>query len=57
MKQHIQTTEQGLDYFLTGLRRLPEPGIRAFVIIPLLVNIVVFGTMIWVATSQFFLAG
>ncbi|WP_281647087.1 sulfate transporter CysZ [Parendozoicomonas sp. Alg238-R29] len=53
MKQHIQTTSQGLDYFLTGLKRLPEPGIRAFVIIPLLVNIIVFSGMIWLATSQF----
>ncbi|MTI14762.1 sulfate transporter CysZ [Sansalvadorimonas verongulae] len=53
MKQHIQTTGQGLEYFLTGLRRLPEPGIRAFVLIPLLVNIIVFSVMIWLATSQF----
>ena len=53
MTQHIQTTGQGLEYFMTGLRRLPEPGIRSFVLIPLLVNIVVFGLMIWLATQQF----
>ena len=53
MKQHIQTTSQGFDYFFTGLKRLPEPGIRSFVLVPLLVNIIVFGAMIWLAVQQF----
>ncbi len=53
MKQQVQTTSQGIEFFLSGLRRLPEPGIRAFVIVPLTVNILVFGLLIWFATRQF----
>ena len=53
MKQQMQTTTQGFSYFLNGLRRLPEPGIRAFVVIPLMVNVLVFSLLIWLATRQF----
>ncbi|MCL6270685.1 sulfate transporter CysZ [Sansalvadorimonas sp. 2012CJ34-2] len=53
MKQQLQTTSQGIDFFLNGLKRLPEPGIRAFVLIPLTINIVVFSLLIWLATKQF----
>ncbi len=53
MKQHINSTGQGFTYFMTGLRRLPEPGIRAYILVPLLVNIFVFAGLIWLAIQKF----
>lgn len=38
---------QGIGHAMTGLRLLFKPGLRRFVIIPVLVNIVVFSALIW----------
>ena len=43
----------GASYVLLGLRWLVRPRLRRFVIIPLLVNILLFGTAIWWGTSEF----
>ncbi|MEJ2608539.1 MAG: sulfate transporter CysZ [Candidatus Thiodiazotropha sp.] len=43
----------GVGYLLKGLSLLPKPGIRPFVLIPLLVNIVVFSLLIWLGITQF----
>ena len=53
MRDSIQTTQQGINYLLRGLRRLPDADIRSFVIMPILINILVFGLVIWLAIEQF----
>ncbi len=37
----------GFGYVLTGLNLITRPGLRRFVLIPLLVNVVVFSLLIW----------
>ncbi|MFC6670649.1 sulfate transporter CysZ [Marinobacterium aestuariivivens] len=44
---------RGAGYLLRGLQMLPDPSIRHFVIIPLLVNILLFGGAIWLLLEQF----
>ena len=44
---------RGAGYLVRGLQMLPDPSIRHFVIIPLLVNIVLFGGAIWLLVDQF----
>ena len=44
---------KGAGYALTGLRWLPKSGLRHFVAIPLLINIVLFGAGIWWTHGQF----
>lgn len=39
-------------YLLTGLRLLGTPGIRRYVVVPLLINIVIFGALGWWLTSM-----
>lgn len=43
---------QGAGYALTGLRWLPKAGLRSFVILPLLINIALFGAGIWWGAGQ-----
>ncbi|MCG7928298.1 MAG: sulfate transporter CysZ, partial [Candidatus Thiodiazotropha taylori] len=43
----------GAGYLLQGLKLLYKPGIRPFVIIPLLINILVFSLLIWFGITQF----
>lgn len=43
----------GIGHLLTGLRLLNQPGLRRFVLIPLLVNIVIFSLLIWLGVGQF----
>lgn len=43
----------GFDYLLRGFKLMREPGIRLFVIIPLLVNVLIFGTFITLTLGQF----
>ena len=47
------TPLSGAGYLLRGLRLLTKPGVRPFVLIPLLVNIVVFSLLIWLGIDQF----
>lgn len=44
---------KGAGYFLRGFGMLPQPGIRSFVLVPLLINIFLFGGAIWLLISQF----
>jgi len=44
---------RGAGYFMRGLAMLPQPGIRSFVLIPLLINIFLFGGAIWLLLDQF----
>jgi CysZ protein len=41
----------GVNYLVRGARMLTHPSLRLFVVIPLLVNIVIFGSLIWVTFS------
>lgn len=43
---------RGAGYVLTGLRWLPKAGLRGFVGLPLLINILLFGGGIWLGASQ-----
>ncbi|HSG03730.1 MAG TPA: sulfate transporter CysZ [Marinobacterium sp.] len=43
----------GSAYLLRGLAYLPTPGIRSFVIIPLMINLVLFATAIYLLFSNF----
>jgi CysZ protein len=44
---------RGASYFFMGLRWLPRPRLRRFVVIPLLVNTLLFSTAIWWGAGQF----
>lgn len=46
-------TMGGAGYFLKGLKLLWQPGIPAFVVIPLLINILLFAVLTTVLVSQF----
>lgn len=43
---------KGISYVFTGLSLISRKGIRPFVLVPLLINIVVFSGGIWLATAQ-----
>ncbi len=43
----------GVGYLFQGLSLISKKGIRPFVLIPLLINIVVFSFAIWMAKAQF----
>lgn len=38
---------QGANFFLQGLKRLKEPGLRRYVLVPLLINAVLMGSATW----------
>lgn len=43
----------GVTYLLRGLRLIAQPGLRRFVFLPLLINIVIFSLLIWLGIDQF----
>ena len=43
---------RGADYLAQGLRLLSRPGIRPFVLIPLAINMVLFGGALWWGAQQ-----
>jgi len=43
----------GAGYLLKGMRLIMQPGLRRFVLLPLLINILVFSAAIWYGVSQF----
>ncbi len=44
---------KGAAFMLQGIRLITRPGLKRFVLIPLLVNIVVFSGAIWYGAAQF----
>ncbi|BBB31597.1 sulfate transporter CysZ [Neptunomonas japonica] len=44
---------KGAGYLLRGFSMLPEPGIRQFVLIPMLINILIFSGAIWLLVNEF----
>jgi len=43
----------GFGYLASGIRLLTQPGIKRFVVMPVLINIVVFSVMIYIGVQQF----
>jgi CysZ protein len=43
----------GAGYLLRGLNLITRPGLRRFVLIPLLINILIFSLLIWLGVDQF----
>lgn len=43
----------GMHYFLTGLRLLNQRGLRRYVIIPLIINVVLFAVMLYLGIHYF----
>ncbi len=43
----------GILYFFQGLRLIAQPDLRRYVMIPLLINISLFGGLMWFGASQF----
>ena len=43
---------KGFGYVFSGLSLITQKGIRPFVVVPLLINIVLFSGGIWLAKSQ-----
>jgi CysZ protein len=43
----------GIQALARGTRLLNQPGVRIYVIIPLCINLLLFGTLIWYGYSQF----
>ena len=43
---------RGAEYFFRGLKMLPEKGIRHFVLVPLIINILLFSGAIWLLMDQ-----
>lgn len=43
----------GMQYFMQGLRWLTRPGLRRYVIIPLIINIVLFVALFWLGLHYF----
>ena len=44
---------KGASYLLRGLKMLPQPGIRGFVVFPLIINVLIFGGAIYLLLSNF----
>ncbi len=47
------TPIDGAGYLMRGLNLITKPGIRPFVLIPLVINILVFSLLIWLGIDQF----
>ena len=44
---------RGAGYLVRGFSMLTEPGLRQFVMVPLLINVLLFSGAIWLLTAQF----
>lgn len=49
----ISDISLGITYFAGGFKLLRNPEVRAYVLMPLMINIVLFGGLIWLGYSQF----
>lgn len=49
----ISNPVTGAGYFFRGLSLINKPGVRRFVIMPLLINILIFAGLIWLSADQF----
>ncbi|XOV77572.1 MAG: sulfate transporter CysZ [Aestuariibacter sp.] len=44
--------KSGLDYFFEGLHLVTKPGVRTFVLFPLIINVLLFGSAFWYLFGQ-----
>ena len=49
----ISNPVTGAGYLFRGLSLINKPGVRRFVIMPLLINVLIFGGLIWFSASHF----
>lgn len=49
----IKDFSLGITYLISGFSLLTKPGIKRYVIIPLLINILLFSGLIWLLSDQF----
>lgn len=49
---HSLSRRSGLGYFLAGAKLIVQPGLRQFVLLPLLANIILFSLALWAAVYQ-----
>lgn len=49
----MRQSSTGIRYLFNGLSLILQPGLRRFVILPVLINIAVFAALIWYGGSQF----
>ncbi|GGZ04546.1 MAG: CysZ protein [Shewanella sp.] len=52
MPSSLTQKKSGISYFIDGFSLIKRPGLRRFVLIPLLVNLVLFGIAIYFAVQQ-----
>jgi CysZ protein len=48
----IQANKSGFDYFMMGFRLIKKPGLRSFVFIPLVINLLLFSTVMYIAIGE-----
>lgn len=48
----MKRNKSGFDYFMTGFRLINTSGLRAFVFIPLMINLLIFSTVMYVAIGE-----
>ncbi|MDO6619487.1 MULTISPECIES: sulfate transporter CysZ [unclassified Shewanella] len=48
----IKPMKSGVNYFMDGFKLIKQPGLRTFVFIPLMVNLVLFSTVIYFAIGK-----
>jgi len=53
MTLHPAPPLSGFDYLLKGYRLLLRPALWPYIIIPLLINLLVFGLLLWLVAGQF----
>jgi len=51
--RNLGRAARGADYLMRGFRLMWAPGIRHFVIVPLLINMVIFGFLLGLGAAQF----
>ena len=49
----LRDISTGLNALARGLRLLPAPGVRLYVIVPLAINLLLFGALVWYGYTQF----
>ncbi len=52
MKQTAKAAKSGVNYFMDGFELIRRPGLRTFVVIPLLINILLFATGFYFAFGE-----
>lgn len=53
MRHSLEQPVGGFGYALRGLRLVLRPELRAFILIPFLINLLVFGGLLWLGVQQF----